>query len=84
MNTTHLVITPLQLSDYLKAIRKQLGMTQADIAAHLGLSQNRVSHLENHPEDISFRQLLAWAAALNLRVGFTHKETEAAAHKAEW
>lgn len=79
-----MVITPMQLSDHLKAMRKRRGMTQGQLAAHLGLSQNRVSHLENHPEGISFRQLLAWCAALNMRINLTQYPAANQVYESEW
>lgn len=44
------LVTALQLGQLLKAARKRRKLTQAAVAARLGLSQNRVSHLEQHPE----------------------------------
>lgn len=39
---------------------------QAAVASRTGLSQNRVSHLENHPDEVSDKQLLSWCSALEL------------------
>jgi HTH-type transcriptional regulator/antitoxin HipB len=38
------------------------------VAGRLGLSQNRVSHLEAHPDEISVKQLLAWSATVGLEL----------------
>ena len=40
------LITALQLGQLLRAARKRRKLTQAEVAGRLGLSQNRVSHLE--------------------------------------
>lgn len=60
------LVTAGQLGQLLKSARQQRQLTQTDVAARLGLSQNRVSHLERHPDELSFRQLLAWCAVLGL------------------
>lgn len=66
-----LLLTALQLGQHLKAARKRRQLTQTDVASRLGLSQNRISHLERHPEEMSFKQLLSWCsiAGLELRIG---------------
>lgn len=57
-----------QLGQILRAARKHAKLTQAVVATRLNLSQNRVSYLELHPEELSFKQLLAWCAALGLEL----------------
>ncbi|MCC5579602.1 helix-turn-helix transcriptional regulator [Microtetraspora sp. AC03309] len=50
---------------HLKELRKALGKTQADIAAALGISQSRVSQIENgDPEVMEIETLRAYANAL--------------------
>jgi HTH-type transcriptional regulator/antitoxin HipB len=60
--------TASQLGQMLRAARKARKLTQAEVASRIGLSQNRLSHLELHPEELSFRQLLAWASTLGLEL----------------
>lgn len=43
--------------DGLSALRKDRGMTQAELAAELGLSQAQVSRIERRPENASLRLL---------------------------
>ncbi len=57
-----------QLGQLLRSSRKRLKLNQAAIGAKLNLSQNRVSYLELHPDELSFRQLLAWCSALGLEL----------------
>jgi len=57
-----------QLGQILRAARKHAKLTQAAVAARLNLSQNRVSYLELHPEELSFKQLLTWCAVLGLEL----------------
>jgi len=46
-----------QLPVYLKAFRQQAGLTQAQAAQHLGVSQQVFSSLERHPEKVSVGRL---------------------------
>lgn len=57
-----------QLGLVLRNTRKRLTLTQAAVGVRLNLSQNRVSHLEQHPEELSFKQLLTWCSALGLEL----------------
>jgi HTH-type transcriptional regulator/antitoxin HipB len=67
-STPHLLVTAGQLGAVLQATRKAQGLTQAALAARIGLSQSRVSHLELHAHEMSVEQLLAWCAALGLEL----------------
>ncbi|MBG0830644.1 helix-turn-helix transcriptional regulator [Planomonospora sp. ID67723] len=50
---------------HLKELRKSLGKTQADVAAALGISQSRVSQIENGDLDaMELETLRAYATAL--------------------
>ncbi|RZJ07992.1 MAG: transcriptional regulator [Rubrivivax sp.] len=57
-----------QLGQLLRSTRKRLKLNQAAIGARLNLSQNRVSYLELHPEELSLKQLLSWCAVLGLEM----------------
>ena len=63
------LVTATQLGQWLRAARKRRGLTQAEVAARLGLSQNRISHLEAHADELSLRQLLTWCAVVGLEPG---------------
>lgn len=67
----HLRLTAPQLGQLLVATRKRHKLTQTTVANRVGLSQNRISYLEKHPDEISVKQLLSWcsALALELRLG---------------
>ena len=62
------LLTGDQLGHALRSTRKRLKMNQAAIGERLNLSQNRVSYLELHPEELSFRQLLTWCSVLGLEL----------------
>jgi HTH-type transcriptional regulator/antitoxin HipB len=62
------LVTAPHLGQLLKTARKRQKLTQSEIANQLSLSQNRISYLELHPEDVSVRQLLSWCAILKLEL----------------
>lgn len=78
------LVTALQLGHLLRAARKHRKLTQADVANRLGLSQNRISYLEQHPDELSFKQLLGWCAAVGLELRLGQRDSTTAANKAEW
>jgi HTH-type transcriptional regulator/antitoxin HipB len=84
MNTQQLTTAP-QLAQLLRSARKRRQFTQAFVASRIGLSQNRVSYLELHPDEISVKQLIAWCATvgLELRVSDRDLATQASS-EAEW
>lgn len=74
-----------QLGQLLRSTRKRLKLNQADIGARLNLSQNRVSYLELHPEDLSVKQLLTWCAVLGLELKLGARGVESLPQaKGEW
>jgi HTH-type transcriptional regulator / antitoxin HipB len=78
------LVTALQLGQLLKAARKRRKLTQADVAAWLGLSQNRISYLEQHPDELSFKQLLGWCTAVGLELRLGERESLESTNKTEW
>lgn len=78
------LITAAQLGQLLKSARKRRKLTQAYVAARLGLSQNRVSYLELHAEDISVRQLLTWCAVIGLELRLGERDVTTTASTTEW
>ena len=67
------LLTAPQLGQTLLAARKARGMSQAVLASRLGLSQPRVSFLEQHAGALSVAQLLAWCAVLGLEIGIASR-----------
>lgn len=55
-----------QLAPQLRSLRKARGLSQADLAGKLGVSQSRVAAIERHPAAVSAGQLLAIIQALNV------------------
>ncbi len=60
--------TPQQLQQVLVNRRKKLKLSQSNVAARLGLSQNRYSELESSPDSLTVDRLLTLAALLGLEV----------------
>lgn len=78
------LITALQLGQLLKSARRQRGLTQAEVGGRLGLSQNRISHLESHAEELSLKQLLSWCAVLGLELSLAERSLSGPPNSSEW
>ncbi len=52
----------------LKDIRVRKGLTQADIAQALGISQGSVSNIEKHTQAVSLTRLAELAGVLNCNI----------------
>ncbi len=72
-----------QLGPALRALRQAKGWSQAELGAHIGLSQERVSTIERRPERINVQQLLTVLMALDaeLAVG---RRNPTADERAAW
>ncbi|MDP3033063.1 MAG: helix-turn-helix domain-containing protein [Rhodocyclaceae bacterium] len=77
-----------QLGPILKRLRKARGWSQFALGRKIGLSQERISVIENHPERISIDQLLTLLMALDAelqvvpRTSLAENAAEALATKA--
>lgn len=58
------VRTTGQLGPILKQLRKTKGWSQIELGKRIGLSQERISVIESHPERMSIDQLLTVLMAL--------------------
>jgi HTH-type transcriptional regulator/antitoxin HipB len=63
-----LLQTPSQLPLHLKALRKSRGLTQADLAHRLRVTQSRYAQIERNPQSISTARLLEVFATLGVDV----------------
>ena len=61
---TDTIRTSGQLGPVLKRLRKDKGWSQFELGKRIGLSQERISVIENHAERISIDQLLTVLMAL--------------------
>jgi HTH-type transcriptional regulator/antitoxin HipB len=82
--TAQLLLTAPQLGQLLVATRKRQKLTQAAVGIRVGLSQNRISHLEKHADEIGFGQLLSWCAAIGLELHLGERDMSATSNSAEW
>lgn len=82
--TAQPLFTAMQLGQMLKSARKRRKLTQSMVASRLGLSQNRVSHLELHPEELSLMQLLTWSAVVGLELSIGERLQNGVSSTAEW
>jgi HTH-type transcriptional regulator / antitoxin HipB len=80
----HVLNTSAQLGQILQASRKAKKWSQAQLATKLGLSQSRVSHLEMHPQELSFAQLMNWCAVLCLELSIGLQETQGQQASTDW
>ena len=78
----HPIKTSTQLGAHLTGRRKQLKLSQTDVAQRLSLSQNRLSELESRPETLTVEQLLALLNVLGLEM--TLRDPPGGKPKAEW
>jgi len=76
------VTTPAQIGSILASQRKHLKMSQAQVAARVGLSQNRLSVLETNPAALTAKQLLALLNVLGLELAI--EERAPSKTKTEW
>ncbi|AVR87916.1 helix-turn-helix domain-containing protein [Thauera aromatica] len=76
------VNSPQQAGRILTARRKALRLSQATVAAGLGISQNRLSELEAHPERFTLDRLLALASQLGLELVLQEKTQPV--NESEW
>lgn len=80
---SQLLLTAPQLGQLLNSTRKRRKLTQTAVANRLGLSQNRISYLEKHPDEISVKQLLSWCSALGLELRLGERD-DSSSTSAEW
>lgn len=62
----------------IKKAREDAGLTQADVAARMGIAQPHVARIERRPWAASFARILAYADAVGVKVGTMEPERVAA------
>ncbi len=78
------VAIPEQLGPMLKAARKAAGLTQAALAARLGVSQSRVSDMEADPRSLGLDQFLLLLSLLDLEMLLQPKSAPDDARRPPW
>nr|WP_169708708.1 helix-turn-helix transcriptional regulator [Trinickia terrae] len=81
-----LLATADQLGTILTAARRAAGLTQAQAAARVGVSQSRLSTMESNPGTITVAQLFAFLAVyrLELQLSDEHPTFELRDSASEW
>ena len=62
------VRTSGQMGPVLKQLRKAKGWSQLELGKRIGLSQERISAIENHPERVTLDQLLTLMMTLDAEI----------------
>ena len=69
--------TPAQLKAALRNLRHAKGLNQSEFGRKVGLSQERISAIENHPERVAIDQLLTLLMALGTELVIKPRSIEA-------
>jgi HTH-type transcriptional regulator/antitoxin HipB len=64
----HILLTPTQVGQLLQSARRAAGLSQTELASRVGLSQPRLSTLENNAGAATVDQLLALCSTLGLEL----------------
>lgn len=74
--TTYHIRTPEQLRSVLRQLRNAQGLNQTELGQKVGLSQERISAIENHPERVTTDQLLTLLMALDNELVITPRSLQ--------
>ncbi|HEX7933754.1 MAG TPA: helix-turn-helix domain-containing protein [Paraburkholderia sp.] len=69
----HLIATPDQIAQLLAASRRQAGLTQAEAAVRVGVSQSRISAWETDAAALTLVQLLLLCGVYGLQLQLRDK-----------
>jgi transcriptional regulator with XRE-family HTH domain len=83
MVNTYPIRFPAQLRQHLRSLRKKHGLTQANVAALLGVSQARVAEIEANPGLVSFEQIMQLLATLGATVTLLETDLSPLFHEAK-
>ncbi len=78
-----LITTPSQVGEILRGRRKARRLSQQDLAARLGISQSRLSTLEDNPAGLTLDRLILLAKLLGLELVLQDK-SDPPSSKEEW
>ena len=76
--------TPAQLGAVLRGFRRQRGLTQAQLAARVGLTQKAISLIETHPQHIGLDRLFAVLGALGVQLALRDQAARGQAERGAW
>ncbi|MEM5438592.1 helix-turn-helix domain-containing protein [Paraburkholderia diazotrophica] len=78
------LITPHQLGQILRTARRAKGLSQAQAASRVGLSQSRLSAMELNPDSITTAQLFTLLAMYGLELAVQTRPARAEPSKEDW
>ena len=78
------VLTPMQLGAVLRGFRRQRGLTQAQLADRVGLTQKAISIIETHPERIGVARVFRVLSALEAQWVLRDKVSARPSPRAQW
>jgi len=78
------VRTPEHLPPLLKGFRKKAGLTQAEVAARLGMRQQTLSALERNAENVSAGRLLKLLSVLGVELVLREAGSPPASDSPQW
>lgn len=75
-----------QLGPVIRQLRKAKGWSQMELGRQVGLSQERISAIETHPERVTFDQLLTILMVLDAEIAISARGTPSTKHptKGTW
>lgn len=71
------IATPGQLKTALRVLRRNQRLNQSELGRKVGLSQERISAIENHPERVTTDQLLTLLMALGVELVIKPRSAQA-------
>lgn len=75
---------PPQLASLLKALRAQAGLSQAQVAARLGISHQAISALEKQPEKATVERLMRVLSVLQVALVLRQGQDPSNGVRTEW
>lgn len=74
-HSLYIVRAPHQLSPLLRALRRQAGLTQAEVASQLGVTRQAIGELERRPQTATFERLMRFCAVLRVEIALQPRST---------
>lgn len=78
------LLNPHQLGQILRTARRAKGLSQAQAASRVGLSQSRLSAMELDPGSVTSEQLFALLAMYGLELAVQTRPASAAPSQEDW
>ena len=76
--------TPEQLRVALRQLRHAQGLNQSEFGRRVGLSQERISAIESHPEKITTDQLLTVLMAMGMELVIKPRRSQSPSSEGSW